>query len=281
MILKANRPITLISTIIIILFMISSCTTTAEKAAEGITVTNYETPLDFSGQGYADYLVTSPAGGMPVFFGSVQRMSNRDDEAAAALLNASEQASKFIAVKAVSKFYTEKLNTSMRYKHDLDVIWDRKLAIEMIDRLEVSRIIQDTYGTYITAVLPDEAIDGIPWQQSSNGGVPSWTSRIPDIPGYIVSVGIALQTGYTADSFAAADDQALEDLARQVSVQLLSGRKLIENSVGTASWQTNLETSEVVIPGFYIIERWRTPDAHYYYSLAAAPASIIEKYKDD
>jgi hypothetical protein len=248
------------ATILISIISLMSCTTLAGKESPGMTVRVQDTPIDFSESGYSDYLHTIPLKGNPVFFAAVQRMNDRDKEAPAALLSASEQASKFIAVKAVSEFYSEKMNSSIKYMRDLDVIWDRDLALDMIDRLEVLQISQDTYGTYLTAKLSDEKISKLIWTSGKKTAAPDWTSNIPVIPGYIVSVGIALQTGYVADSFAAADNQALEDLARQISVKIVTGRKQLENSVGSVTVQTNYETSEVIIPGFYVLERWRTPD---------------------
>jgi hypothetical protein len=119
--------------------------------------------------------------------------------------------------------------------------------------------------------LEGEKMQPVPWKPAPRGRRPAWTNTVPEIPGYLTTVGIALQTGYVADSFAAADDQALEDMARQVSVEVSTGRKSIENGVGTASYQSNLEISEAVIAGFYILDRWRTPDGRYYYSLAVVP----------
>jgi hypothetical protein len=257
--------------ILLLSMFMSSCMSTDNKNPNAVPITSYSSPIDFTSNSHNAYLDTSPVNGIPVFFASVQRMSDRSKELPAALLQASEQASKFVAVKATAKFYSEKMNSSMKYMRDLDVIWDRELALEMIDRLEVSAILQDTYGTYITVKLPDSRINYSNSARRFTGGAPEWTSRIPEIPGFIVSVGISLQTGYVADSFTASDNQALEDLARQISVEVVSGKKLIENSVGTISLQTNFEISEVVIPGFYILDRWRTPDSRYYYSLAITP----------
>ena len=264
-----NRLFLSITALLLSAFFIS-CTSTNH----GIPVTTYSTTIDFSAENSQFVMNTLPISGNPRFFAAVQRKSNRDDELSAALLKASEQASKFIAVKATSKFYLEKINSSMKYMRDLEVLWDRDLALEMIDRLEILHIFQDRYGTYIIAELPDRQLNKVPFAPTTTNGVPDWTNRIPEIPGYIVSVGIALQSSYIADSFNAADDQALEDLSRQISVQIVTGKKQIENSVGSASLQTNYELSEVVIPGFYILDRWRSPDSRYYYSLAIAP--IIE-----
>lgn len=266
---------------ILILLLTISCTTTEITANKDFETVIYETPINFSNTGFKNYLKTVPSQNSPVFFAAVQRKGIREDEKVAALLNASEQASKFIAVQAISKFYSEKLNSSIKYIRDLDVIWDKELAIEMIDRLEILDISQDNQGTYLTARLSDIKMPNVPWSTHRGSDTPAWTSRIPKIPGYIVSVGIALQAGYVSDSFAAADNQALEDLARQISVEINSDKKQIENAAGTASLQTNYEISEVVIPGFYILERWRTPDARYYYSLAITPESILENYRDD
>ena len=247
-----------------------SCATTEKQESLRRT---YDAPVDFSGSEFGRMLETSPSDGSPRFFAYTGRMKDRDQEAVQCVLNAAEQASRFTAVKAVAKFYSEKVNSSIKYMRDLEVHWDRDLAVEMIDSLTVREIIQDTYGTYLVADLEGAALQ-IPYvPEMIRSEAPSWTISIPEIPGYRVSVGIALQTGYVADSFRAADDQALEDLARQVSVEIFTGRKSIENARGTASIQTNLEISKVIIAEFYILDRWRSPDGRYYYSLAAAPVS--------
>lgn len=266
-----NRIIMPAALILLILLCFSCVSTDDEVGTEGVPVSVYSTPIDFSTDIRRDLLNTLPINGKPRFFASVQRLADREQELPAALLQASQQASKFVAVKALSKFYSEKLNSSMKYMRDLDVIWDRDLALEMIDQLEVIEIHQDTYGTYIIAELPTYSIKQPAWVNSSTGSTPEWTSRIPEIPGYIASVGVALQTGYVADSFEASDNQALEDLSRQISVEIVTGKKQIVNSVGTATLNSNYESSEVVIPGFYILARWRTPDSRYYYSLGIAP----------
>ncbi|MBI9107372.1 MAG: LPP20 family lipoprotein [Spirochaetales bacterium] len=266
---KTMKQITLLILITSSLFI--SCSTNSDNKTKSVPVSVYSSPIDFSESDFQAMLNTYPVNGTPRFFASVIRKSRREDELPAALLQASEQASKYIAVKAVSQFYTERINSSMRYIRNLEVVWDRGLALDMIDRLSLIAVFKDTYGTYIIAELADENLPAIPYSTKWKNGKPEWTNVIPEIPGYMVSVGISLQAGYVAESFTASDNQALEDLARQISVDIVTGKRQIENAIGTASIQQNLETSKVVIPGFYILDRWRTPNGRYYYSLGVAP----------
>ena len=256
-----------------LLLITISCTSTGDiDKTEDQLPQIQSSPLDFSSGRARLLLDTVPRSGTPRFFASTIRKSERADELPAALVQAAQQASRFIAVKAVSKFYTEKINTSMRHLSDLDVIWDTDLALEMIDKLRIIEQYQDTYGTYVIAELQNYPIAPVPYEtRIDQDGVPGWIKENPVIPGYMVSVGVANRTAYIADSFTASDYQALEKLAKQVSVSIVSGQSSIENNAGSVTIQQNLEISEIVIPGFYILDRWRSPDKKTYYSLGIAP----------
>ncbi len=230
-----------------------------------------ESPINFSSSDICEAVNTYPRNGNPVFFASVQRMSNRELEEEAALRKAADQASRYYSVNVVSKFYSEKVNTSFRYMDDLDASWDLNLSGSLYEDLSIIESWQDNYGSYVLAELQGHAPPVIISPRSADKE-PSWINNTPEIPGYITSVGITLQKGYVADSFEAAEEQALAQMAKQISISVSNGQVKLENSIGTVTTQSNLEIAEASIQGFYILDRWRTPDSRYYYALAVCPA---------
>ena len=228
---------------------------------------------DFNSIMLMNWLSTMPEANSPIFFAYTSRLSYRENELPKCLLNAASQASKFNRISAVSEFYSKQVNSSIRYASDLDIRWDRELEADLLDYLEIIETIQDHDGTYMRVRLMNAEISPyINYKREISPDEPSWILNPPEIPGYIVGVGTVLQNGYMARSFEAADNQALEEIARQVSVSSTDSRKLLENSSGTASINDNIERSEAEITGFYVIERWYSPDKRYFHSLAVAPA---------
>lgn len=231
-----------------------------------------ESAADFSSPSWVSFLQTPPQGELPVFFAASPRMSNRDDEWGFCLQNAAVQASRFVAVQAVSTFLVNENNRDLFYLEDLDILYDRDLAEELVDKLVILREMQDRNGSYILASLDGYTMPTVPYSFSPVGGEPAWVKDFPSISGYYVGVGVAQRTGRFDTSVAAADDRALEEIIRQISVRQSTDRRDIEvDTVGTAFAQKRQEVSEAVVLGFYVFARWVSPDGANYYSLALCP----------
>ena len=254
-----------------ILMILTSCMSFNDLWNQSSKQYKSESPINFSSAEICEAVNTYPRNGNPVFFASVQRMSNRELEEEAALRRAADQASRYYSVDVVSKFYSEKVNSSFRYIKDLDAAWDLDLSEELYEDLNIIESWQDNYGSYVLAELQGHTPPAITLPRNSEKE-PSWINNPPEIPGHIASVGITLQKGYVADSFRAAEEQALAQMAKQISISISNGQVKLENSVGTITTQSNLEIAEASIEGFYILDRWRTPDNRYYYALAVCPA---------
>jgi hypothetical protein len=244
---------------------------TTEAKAEKPPVVKVAGTIDFSAYEGGALWNTLPDGN-PLFFAAVSRMGDRDMEEEECLNRAAVQASKFIAVQAKAKFISQKSNTGVGYASDIEINYDTELAVSLKEDLSVEKTYQDNEGTYVIARLGSTQMGSIPYKVSSQGGKPAWVENPPAISGYYTAVGVAQRSRFFADSVAAADDMALEDLVKQISIGIKSARSDISvDRVGTATDQINYEEAEATVSGFYVIARWRTNDGSFHYSLAVAP----------
>ena len=227
---------------------------------------------DFNSIKYMNWLNTMPDDGYPIIFAYTSRLGDRHKEKAHCLLNAAAQASRFLKVSAVSKFYSKQVSGSILYSQDLEIGWDRSIEVDLLDDLKVIKTLQDHNGTYMIVRLESARITPtlsyIPELFKTD---PSWILNPPKIPGYIVGAGTVLQTGYMSNSFEAADNQALEEIIRQIAVSSQDMNRNLESNSTTISINDNIETAEAEITGFYVIQRWYSPDKRYFHSLAIAP----------
>ena len=90
----------------------------------------------------------------------------------------------------------------------------------------------------------------------------------------LVSVGVVQRSQYLTDSIKKADDQALANLSRQISINVKSKRTDLEVQSGTAFAQTHYEISSTVLKGFYVLERWSSDDGNTFYTLAVCKRGI-------
>ena len=241
----------------------------AEKPAKELV--KVSGTIDFSTYEGGSLWNTLPQGN-PVFFAASPRMGNREEEEEACIDRAAVQASKFIAAQAKAVFILQKTNVDVGYASDITVNYDKDLALSLREELTVEKALQDNEGTYILARLESVDMDNIPFRPAARNGKPDWTDNPPDIPGYYTAVGITQRSRFIADSMNSADDLALGDLVKQISISVKSSRSDISvDRVGTATDQIAYEEAEATVTGFYVIARWRSQDGSHFYSLAVAP----------
>jgi hypothetical protein len=210
--------------------------------------------------------------GNPIFFAAAPRMADRKAEEEECLSRAAVQASKFIAVQAKARYISQKTNTGVGYTSEIEINYDRELAEQLKGELTVEKTYQDNEGTYMVTRLQSRRMEAIPFKPYLKKGKPTWIENTPEISGYYTAVGVAQRSRFIADSIAAADDMALEDLIKQISINIKSSRSDISvDRVGTATDQINYEEASATVAGFYVIARWRTEDGSHYYSLAVCP----------
>ena len=216
---------------------------------------------------------TSPRGRVPVFYGVSPRLSNRSAERDLCLEDAAAQASKYFALKAEARLIKERTGIGSLVVSDVSVNYDINLADSLKESLSIVEEYQDSEGTYMIISLPsyNTEIKGI--ASSFIRGQPAWILQPPVIPGYLVGVGASPRKRLFSDSIKAADEKAMEELVKQVSIKIAAGEtEYTAQGMGTYLNQSGVEYSKAVLSGFYVLARFRSADGNNYYTLAVCNA---------
>lgn len=274
--------------LLILIFILISCTSTSvelvsgnsESSVNSGTADKYMDPvivdgeIDFTNSAYSFLWDTSPDNGSLLFSSFIPRMAYRDEEVEFAVAEAARQASILYNAKVDAKFAVKSNNRDLGYLEAINIQYDRALAGDLKDSIKLRYHFRDNEGTYILAEL-----DGINFRGSfsvvrGEGNTPDWLHNVPEIPGYLVSIGIVQRSRYKIDSIRKADEQALASLAKQVSVVVKAKRTDLESEVsGSAFSETNYEVTSTFINGFYVLGRWSTDNGNNYYTLAVCPVN--------
>lgn len=271
---------------ILLVFILISCTSTPssqesdKKESPGIPieVDKYIDPvivngvIDFTDPAYSFLWETSPDNGTLLFSSFIPRMAYREDEVKFAVAESARQASILYNAKVDVKFAVKSNNRDLGYLEAIDIQYDRALAGDLKDSIKIRHHYRDNEGTYILAELGGINFRGSFSVVPGEGNTPDWLYNVPEIPGYLVSIGIVQRSRYKIDSIRKADEQALASLAKQVSVVVKAKRTDQESEVsGSAFSETNYEVTSTFIRGFYVLGRWSTDNGNTYYTLAVCP----------
>lgn len=211
--------------------------------------------------------------GIPLFWGSAKRLYDREEEWPAALENAASQAARYVGVTGLSRFYTERSSQGKGYLGDFQSDWNRSLEPGILEQFEEVQRFQDDDGSYILVRWSGGAKLSLPGSFPADRGRPSWVSQTPELPGYRVSTGTVQRKRHPIDSILAADDKALEEMVKQIQLEVTSQRNTLDlGRQGSGSVESSLEVAQAHVQGFYILARWHEPDGAVYYSLGICPA---------
>jgi hypothetical protein len=218
-------------------------------------------------------LTTLPVDGSPVFLGISENRFYDADELDDALEYAARQAVRYERIFGEAGV----LDTRKGPYSYVEADYDESRVGELEDRLEIIDRHTDVRGTVIRAVLPGASLDldieagkMVPRRGSL---YPSWTVDIPDIPGYLVSLGIADKRFALTESVRAADEEALMGLLSLISVEIEAVRAETPTEIGRVSRRVISQTASAEITGLYVPVRWQSEDGRYFYSLAVCPES--------
>lgn len=214
----------------------------------------------------------APQSGAPRFLGVSPRMHNREDEEDRAILHVAEQASRYVRMAASYSLVTQRGGRSIGYLENIDSAWDEQLADQLVESVEVLRTHQDDQGTFVLAL-----VSGLPSVPVLNpdtdrtAGEPEWISRPPEIPGYLVTVGVSRRSHRLRDSLDTADQEALKEILLQArsTVRLMEERVDVERR-GTIQTTTAAQNAEALLRQFLVLSRYASRDGRYYYSLVIA-----------
>ncbi|MFP4563940.1 MAG: hypothetical protein ACLFRY_11600 [Spirochaetia bacterium] len=218
-------------------------------------------------------LTTLPVDGSPVFVGISENRFYDEDELDDALEYAARQAVRYERIFGEAGV----LDTRKGGYTYVEVDYDESRVGELKDRLEIIDRHTDTRGTVIRAVLPGASLDldiEAGKMVSRHGSFcPSWSAEIPDIPGYLVSLGIADKRFALTESVRTADEEALMGLLSQIYVEIEAILAETPTVIGRVSRRVISQTASAEITGLYVPLRWQSEDGRYFYSLAVCPES--------
>lgn len=220
----------------------------------------------------AQLMTARPEDGNPVFFSSSPRLIDRENERDACLRNAAVQAGRFKRLKGSAFLLSERKPGQIGYIHDIEIEDNPPLAESMLEHLEVLEELHNEYGTFMKVLLTDDSSISIPFEPRKFSNSPKWMSQIPEISGYYVGVGSVDRSRLVTDSIENADKAALSELLSQLSVEIQSrlGERQTGSS-GASGSQTSLEVARGEIFGYYVLDRWISPDGNMFFSLAVCP----------
>jgi len=228
--------------------------------------------IDFTDPLYSFMWNTAPSSGKMVFSSFIPRRANREEEIDFAVAEAARQASILYKSKVDAKFAVQSNNRDLGFLEAIDIQYDKDMAEALKPKIKITKILRDNEGTYVLSELEGINFKGNFSDLSKPGQVPDWLTNIPVIPGYLVSVGTVQRSRYKIDSIRRADEQALANLAKQVSVVVKAKRADRDSEVsGSAFSETNYEVTSTFISGFYVLGRWSTDNGNTYYTLAVCP----------
>jgi hypothetical protein len=230
--------------------------------------------IDFTEPEYSFLWNTAPMNGKLLFSSFIPSRAFRDEEIDLAISDAARQASVLFNAKIDAKFAVKSNNKDFGFLEAIDVQYDKGLAADLKSKIIITSHYRDNEGTYILAELEGIKFKGSFSNLSTSGGEPDWLYNIPEIPGYMVSVGSIQRSRYKIDSIKKADEQALANLAKQVSVIVKAKRTDLEGEGSGSSFsETNYEVTSTFVRGFYVLGRWSTDNGNTYYTLAVCPAN--------
>lgn len=214
----------------------------------------------------------TPRGQQPVFLGISPRLRDREEEKQRAILHAAEQASRYTRMAAQYQIVTQRGGRAVGYVDDITANWDAPLADRLAEAVTVLEERQDERATYVLAT-----VDGIPpvppvSVNTSTGDVePEWVNRPPQIPGFLVTVGVTQRSRSVRDSIDTADQDALKDILMQAgtTVRMIEERQDVER-MGTLESAVSAHEAAAILRQFLVLARYIPPDGRYYYSLVIA-----------
>lgn len=214
----------------------------------------------------------APRSGTPRFLGVSPRMHNRDDEEDRAILHVAEQASRYIRMAARYQLVTQREGRSIGFLENIDAAWDEQLADQLVESVTVLRTHRDDQGTFVLA-----SVSGLPTvpvlvpDAGRTTGEPEWISRPPEIPGFLVTVGVSRRSHRLRDSLDTADQEALKEILLEArsTVRLMEERVDVDR-VGTLQTIRAAQNAEALLRQFLVLSRYASSDGRYYYSLVIA-----------
>lgn len=250
-----------------------SCTSTSQQPETEMPETVHVPP---AAKDSPQWLWDSrPGNGELVFVAAGPRMGNRDDEIYSALENAAVQAGTFAGFWGASQDLVLSDVQGTSFNTRTHAYYNGPAADEALQKMDADKIWRNGEATWVRFILTDgPSIPPVNWTPDYIGGSPSWIHKIPEIPGWRVSVGMGGYQSSLLKTIKKADASALAAM-----LDLLHGaNRSITQSVeaGSETWhysnsnQSTYDRGFGDVYGFLVIARWLDEEGNGW-SLAICP----------
>jgi hypothetical protein len=217
-------------------------------------------------------LVANPGDGTLVVIGVSNRLLRRDDEILAARRFAAWQVAMFHGVRGTVDFFLATDGGVLGFASDARVSLELGADFErFVDQLnfDPERDVLRFDGGTAVRFRYDATVNPVRVPRSTDSdGRPSWVNghRLPEVPGYVVAVGVAQNQLRMSDTVM----RSLEMLAANM---ITSSYTRVENEVTETSLGVSVfirSRSEGALNNFRVLEMWMDPRNGYVYTLGMA-----------
>jgi hypothetical protein len=213
----------------------------------------------------------------PRFFSATPRVTDLDTERRACIAGAARQAAMYLEVSGLDLILgSERSGAAVTLQN---TVWryDEASAGNLAAEAEIVQEYRDAEGTNMLVRFPSIQLPaGVPDLSDLLGTddePPSWTVHTPVLKGYRLAVGTASRKRLFTDSIEAADRSALAALLSRSAVFVAGSGARSEAAPGTVTTSGRAHLSAGTVRGFFILDRWVSPDGGTYYSLAVCVGS--------
>jgi hypothetical protein len=231
----------------------------AQEVSEEISIRN---------ENFTELFYTLPKGGRPVFLAVVPRRADRKEEYEFALWEIARQAAIFTRVGVRAKFITAQTTAEFGHDEKIDIEVDNSLTERLREKVVALQHLREEKRTVLVGTVEGLSAPQYSVPRTMKGDLPEWTLSPPEIEGHLSTVGTAEKRYFLRDSVRAADKVAMANLARRRRLKVENLSDQYKSNAGAAYRELNLENTEAVLEGFYILARWYYPEENLYYSLA-------------
>jgi hypothetical protein len=219
-----------------------------------------------------NYWVTLPKSGELVVLGVSGKLSSRNAEIKAATEDAARKISMYYgvwaSVKSVQRIgpgyldYYLYSNTNLEYDQQLDNYVEK---LKFDPARDITR--NEDGAVFIRFTYPLNFPESISYKSGKNpDGSPEWTTKRPQIDGFITGVGASGKQERVGNTFRKSYEAAVASIVSNYSSNIDSS----DTSIGSATETYIYQESGGLLTNFLVLEVWLDPKTRAVYTLAVA-----------
>lgn len=262
---------------LLILLIFSSCAGDPSTTGSSV-VDDAIPPSPFAPEAPSWLWEIRPSGESPEFVAAGPRLYRRDDEADAALRDASVQAGVMSGFWGSGQSYRLTDAAATRRAVLTSARYDGPAADAALENLAPMETWRSEEATWIRYRWEGSRIPEISWTPAPPiSGRPAWTLKTPDIPGWYVAVGQSTRRSTMAKTLRGADESALAEMLAFLYARVKAVTETGQSGGSGGSSGGTINESYLVgsgpVEGFFILSRWVDGEGSGY-ALAICPRDI-------